>query len=55
MLIAVLFAGSAATISAEAYKVLVNHKGDWICVDNDSVDAHENHGDSTYWESCDVE
>lgn len=33
-------------------KYLVNHKGDWICVDADSVQAHLNHGDTTDWIVC---
>jgi hypothetical protein len=56
VLMAVLFAGSAAKISAEAaYKYWVDHKGAWICVDDDSLSGHLNHGDYTEYQVCNVE
>jgi hypothetical protein len=56
VLMAVLFAGTAAKISAEAaYRVYVLHKGAWICVDDDSLDGHLKHGDYTEYQSCSVQ
>lgn len=52
---AFLVAGSASLLTADplGLKYLVNHKGDWICVDFESVDTHvDQHGDSTDWEEC---
>jgi hypothetical protein len=44
---------AAATVFADPTpKYWVDHKGNWICVDGDSVSAHVGHGDLTYYEVC---
>ena len=45
---ALLLSGTALTlVSANEGKVLVDHKGSLICVDQSSVDGHLGHGDTT--------
>jgi len=45
---ALLLSGSALTlVNANEGKVLVDHKGSLICVDQSSVDGHVGHGDTT--------
>ena len=44
--------GFVALLQAAQPKYWVNHKGDLICVDESSVDAHLNHGDTTEYIPC---
>jgi len=44
--------GSAVGVVQADTKYLVNHKGAWICVDNDSLGGHLGHGDYTDYEPC---
>jgi len=50
--IVMAFVGGAVA-NASSDKWLVWHKGDAICVDDDSVDAHYNHGGPWPTENCD--
>jgi hypothetical protein len=50
-LFAALVGGVAGVVRADT-KYLVNHKGDWICVDDDSLGGHLGHGDYTLYEIC---
>lgn len=52
VLVAILCSAGVGVLQADV-KYLVNHKGDWICIDNSSVATHLNqHGDFTFFETC---
>jgi hypothetical protein len=52
LLFTVLLAGTASMVFANTPKYIVYHKGDTICVDDDSLDGHLGHGDVTFYEEC---
>ena len=51
---ALLSVGGAALLVADGTKYLIDHKGNSICVDDDSLDGHLGHGDTIIQLGCEL-